>query len=108
MDASVKNSKSRRTTLTLPAECLEIAERIARERHLNLSSVVGEALQRGLSEEEQAQRSEAILHAYSKAFAGFSADELLVLDGIVSEEPPAEKLTLEKRRIRNGPRRARK
>ena len=51
---------------------MELAERIARKRHLNLSSVVGEALQRGLLEEEQAQRSEAILHAYSKAFAGFS------------------------------------
>jgi hypothetical protein len=104
----MKHSKSRRTTLTLPEECLELAERIARERHLNLSSVVGEALQRGLWEEEQAQRSEAIRHAYSKAFAGFSAAELLLLDGIVSEKLPPEKHLREKRRIGNGASRARK
>ncbi len=59
-------------------------------------------------EEEQVQRSEAILHAYSKAFAGLSADELLLLDGVVSEELPAEKHIPEKRRIRNGARRGRK
>ncbi len=108
MDARMKHSKSRRTTLTLPEACLELAERMARERHLTLSSVVGEALQRGLWEEGQAQRSEAILHEYSKAFAGFSADELLLLDGIVSEELPSGKHTPEKRRIRNGASRARK
>lgn len=104
----MKRSKSRRTTLTLPEACLEIAERIARERHLNLSAVVGEALQRGLREEEQAQRSEAILRAYSKAFAGFSADELLLLDSIVSEKLAAEKPVPEKRRTKNGASRARK
>lgn len=63
-----------------------MAERIARERHLNLSSVIGEALQRGLRDEEQTQRSELLMEAYSKAFAGFSEDELLLLDGVVSEE----------------------
>ena len=82
----MRHSASRRTTLTLPAGCLEVAERIARERHLNLSSVVAEALQRGLREQEQGQRSDAILQAYSKAFADFSDDELLLLDGIVTEE----------------------
>ncbi len=82
----MKHSKSRRITLTLPEACLEIAERIARERHLNLNLVVGEALRRGLYEEEQEQRSEAILHAYSKAFEGFSVSELLLLDGVVSKE----------------------
>ena len=98
----MKHSKSRRTTLTLPEACLEIAERIARERHLNLSSVVGEALKRGLYEEEQEQRSEAILHAYSKAFEGFSANELLLLDGVVSEEIRAEEHIPAKLGIRNG------
>ena len=104
----MKRSKSRRTTLNLPEACLKIAERIARERHLNLSSVVGEALQRGLWEEEQAQRSEAILRAYSKAFVGFSADELLLLDGIVTEELPAEKHIPKKRHIRSGGSRAKR
>ncbi|MFN0167079.1 MAG: hypothetical protein ACKV22_11680 [Bryobacteraceae bacterium] len=77
---------SRRTTLTLPAGCLDLAERIARQRHLNLSAVVGEALRRGLREEEQIERSEAILQSYKKAFAGFSSEELLLLDGVVSDQ----------------------
>ena len=96
----LKHTASRRTTLTLPSQCLDTAERIARERHLNLSSVVGEALQRGLREEEQIQRSETVLRAYKKAFAGFSADELLLLDGIVTEEVPPEKPATGKRRAR--------
>ena len=90
---------SRRTTLTLPAGCLDVAERIARERHLNLSSVIGEALERGLREEVQEQRSKAILEAYSKAFANFSDGELLLLDGIVTEERMAGKFTSERQRV---------
>jgi hypothetical protein len=39
---------TRRTTLSLPAEPLDEAERIARTRHVNLSVVVGEALTEGL------------------------------------------------------------
>lgn len=104
----MKHSASRRTTLTLPSACLEIAERIARERHLNLSSVVGEALQRGLREEEQAHRSEAILQAYAKAFEGFSADELLLLNGIVVQESAPEKFAPEKQRRGKAGRQARK
>lgn len=75
-----------------------MAERIARERHLNLSAVIGEALQRGLREEEQAQRSEAIVQAYSKAFAGFSDDELLLLDGVITEAHVPERFASEKQR----------
>ena len=99
----MKHSKSRRTTLTLPSASLDLAERIARERHLNLSSVVGEALQRGLREEEFTRRSESILQAYSNAFAGFSAEELLMLDGIVFEESAPEKRQPKPRRVsKNG------
>lgn len=104
--AYMNREKSRRTTLTLPSACLEAAERIARKRHLNLSSVIGEALERGLREEEQAQRSEAIVRAYSKAFADFSNEELLLLDGIVTEEHAQEGLTSEKRRVSSGRSRA--
>ncbi len=74
---------SKRTTLTLPAECLEAAGRIAQERHQNLSSVVAEALQRGLREEEQMQQAETVWQMYQQAFAGFSEEELMLLDGIV-------------------------
>ena len=75
-----------------------MAERIARERHLNLSSVIGEALRRGLWEEEQAQRSEALVQAYSKAFANFSEDELLLMDGVVTEEHLPEEFSRKKQR----------
>jgi hypothetical protein len=95
----MQHSASRRTTLTLPSRCLDLAEQIARERHLNLSSVVGEALSRGLREEEQLQRSETILQSYKKAFAGFSAEELLLLDGIVTALIPSEKSAARKRRV---------
>lgn len=104
----MRHSRSRRTTLTLPSDCLEIAERIARERHLNLSSVVGEALQRGLREEEQRQRSKAILQDYSKAFAGFSTIELLLLDGVVTEENAPENVSVERQRVSSRTSRTRK
>ena len=42
------NSAKRRTTLTLPADSLRQAERIARARKVNLSTVVAEALSNGL------------------------------------------------------------
>ena len=74
---------SRRTTLTLPAGCLDLAERLASERKQNLSAVVGEALQRGLREAQQVYRSESIVKSYKEAFSDFSPEELLLLDGIV-------------------------
>ncbi len=74
---------SKRITLALPSECLDRAERIARQRRLSLSTVIGEALQRGLREEKQIHRIGAIQRFYSEAFAGFSPDELQLLDGIV-------------------------
>lgn len=83
LDAEMNQRASRRTTLTLPASSLDLAERIARQRHLKLSAVVSEALERGLREEEQIQRSEAVLQSYRKAFTGFTPAELLLLDGIV-------------------------
>ena len=94
------NRSSRRTTLTLPAECLDLADRIARKRHLNLSAVVSEALHRGLREEEQLQRSEMILESYKKAFTGFSAEELLLLDGIILETKTRPRTTKSKPRKR--------
>lgn len=76
-------SATRRTTLTLPDEALHHAERIARARHVNLSTVVAEALSEGLKLQAQAERARQILGAYRKAFTGFSAEELLLLDGVV-------------------------
>lgn len=78
----------RRTTLTLPSDSLAQAERIARARKVNLSVVVSEALSDGLRMHTAAERSEQVLNAYKKAFAGFSDEEMMVLDGVVLEPAP--------------------
>ena len=84
----VRSSK-RRTTLTLPSDSLGEAERIARSRNVTLSTVVAEALTDGLQLRAAAKRGEQVLRAYEQAFAGFSEEELMVLDGIALEPPPA-------------------
>ena len=77
--------QKRRTTLTLPADSLTQAERLARIRKVNLSTVISEALSEGLRLQTAGERSEKVLHAYKKAFSGFSDEEISILDGIVLE-----------------------
>ncbi|HEY3936805.1 MAG TPA: type II toxin-antitoxin system CcdA family antitoxin [Bryobacteraceae bacterium] len=77
------NLVKRRTTLTLPADSLTQAARIARSRKVNLSTVISEALSEGLRMHRAAERSEEVLNAYRKAFTGFSDEEMLVLDGVL-------------------------
>jgi hypothetical protein len=77
------NPAQRRTTLTLPVDCLLQAERIARAQRVNLSKVISEALSDGLRRHAAAERSDEILSAYKRAFAGFSDQEMLVLDGVL-------------------------
>ena len=95
-------------SLTLPAAYLEAAERIAKERHVNLSVVVSEALERSLREEEGLRRSEAIVEAYKKAFEGFSPDELLLLDGVVLGPPEPEAPHRRTSKLPKSPTRARR
>ena len=75
----------RRTTLTLPAESLMEAARIARVRKVTLSTVISEALSAGLRTHAAAERSEQVLSAYKKAFNRFSDEDMLLLDGIVTD-----------------------
>jgi post-segregation antitoxin (ccd killing protein) len=75
--------KKRRTTLTLPADSLTQAERIARARRVNLSTVISEALSEGLRLNAAAERREEVLKAYRSAFAGFSEEEISILDGVI-------------------------
>jgi post-segregation antitoxin (ccd killing protein) len=77
--------KKRRTTLTLPSDSLGRAERIARARKVNLSTVVAEALDEGLRAHEAAERSEQVFNAYRRAFSGFTDTEVAILDGIILE-----------------------
>ncbi len=78
-------SSKRRTTLTLPADSLGRAQQIAQATNVNLSTVVAEALAEGLRVQGHAERSDQVLKAYKQAFAGFSAEELALLDGVVLE-----------------------
>lgn len=77
--------KKRRTTLTLPADSLMQAERIARARNATLSTVISEALSEGLRVGTMAERSKDVLNAYKKAFSGFSDNEMEILNGVVLE-----------------------
>jgi len=76
---------TRRTTLTLPADSLFAAQRIARARGVNLSTVISEALSDGLRSFTATERSEQVLRAYQKAFTGFSEREMLILDGVLPD-----------------------
>jgi len=79
----------RRTTLTLPADTLSRAERIARQRKVSLSSVVAEALDEGLRVHATAERGEDVLKAFQQPFAGLSDREMMILDGIILEPASA-------------------
>lgn len=82
---SAPRTKKRRTTLTLPAEFLNEAQRIANARTTTLSSIVTEALGAGLRLQTAAERSSEVLETYRKAFSGFSEEEIAALDGIILE-----------------------
>ena len=80
----------RRTTLTLPADSLMEAKRIARTRKVNLSAVISEALSEGLRVQAAGEGSEEGLAGYQKAFSGFSDEEIAILDGVILG-PPARR-----------------
>jgi hypothetical protein len=88
---SLHPGSKRRTTLTLPADSLGQAERIAQSRHVNLSTVIAEALVEGLRQQVAGERCEEVLEAYKQAFSGFSEEELAILDGVILE--PVRKAT---------------
>jgi hypothetical protein len=75
--------RKRRTTLSLPADSLSEAERIARARKVNPSTVIGEALSEGLRLQTTAERSNEVLERYKKAFSGFSENEMAILNGVI-------------------------
>jgi len=77
--------KKRRTTLTLPVDSLTHAERIARARKVNLSTVISEAISEGLRVQTALEQSEQVFNSYKKAFSGFTNDEMAILDGTILE-----------------------
>ena len=69
--------------MTLPSDLLDRAERIARERRVNLSTAISDALAEGLRADAANRRADTVLAAYRKAFEGFSDEEMAILDGVV-------------------------
>jgi len=87
-------SGKRRTTLTLPAESLTAAERIARARKVNLSVVISEVIEEGLRARTAAKRDGErrlrVWETYRQSLSNLSEEERLLLDGIVLSEPVNE------------------
>jgi len=77
-----------RTTLTLPGPLLREAQRIANDRHQTVSAVVATLMEEGLqSPDRAAQREARIIERWQRAFVPLKPEELLLLEGIVLEEP---------------------
>jgi post-segregation antitoxin (ccd killing protein) len=78
--------KQVRTTISLPAASLAAAKRTAKARNINLSAVVAEALDESIKQRQARERAAAAWARYQRAFAGFSEEELMLLDGVVMEK----------------------
>jgi len=76
-----------RVTVTLPRGTLAAAARIARARKVRLSIVIAELLDAGLRTRVATERSSRVLESYRRAFAGFSDEEMMLLDGVLLDEP---------------------
>ena len=83
-------SSTRETPPTLPSDSLGEFERLALSQNVTLSAVIAKALTDGLQRGASAERGEQVLRAYEQAFAGFSEEDLMVLDGIALEPLPAK------------------
>lgn len=78
-------------TLTLPSDSLLQAQKIARSRNANLSTVISEVVSAGLRLENARRRRNQILDNQRKAFTGFSEDELAILDGVIPDPVAADR-----------------
>ena len=78
-----KSAAKRRTTLTLPVTALRHAERVARDRNVNVSTVVGEVLERDRRTYADGERRKAAWDAYCESRRRLTEEQLMVLDGII-------------------------
>ena len=63
-----------------------MAERMAKARRVNLSTVVSEVIDEGLRSKLAAERSAKVLESYRRAFSSFDEEELMLLNGIVLKD----------------------
>ncbi len=83
--------QTRRTTLTLPEDLVRKAEQLARQRHQTLSASIAELMEQSLrSYRFKQDNNHSSLDSLRKAFAPFTEEEMLLLDGIIMEEPSAD------------------
>lgn len=78
--------KQIRTTISLPAGSLAAAKRVAKSRNVKLSTVVAEALEESMKKRQARERADAIWTRLQRTYAGFSEDEMAILNGIVPEK----------------------
>ena len=86
MPAPNPKAIKRRTTLTLPTDSLAAAERIARARKVNLSTVIAEVINEGLRARLATERGGQVLKSYRQAFSRFTDAEMRLLDGVIMDE----------------------
>ncbi len=77
--------KQIRTTISLPAASLAAAKRTAKARNINLSAVVAEALDESIKQRQARERAAAAWARYQRLYAGFSDEEMMILDGITPQ-----------------------
>lgn len=78
-------AKQVRTTISLPATSLTAAKRLAKARRVKLSTVVAEALDESLTQQQAKDQAKATFGRSQRAFEGFNEEELMILDGIIPE-----------------------
>jgi hypothetical protein len=73
-----------RTTISLPEDLLHKVERLAAERHQNLSSAVTYLVESGLRNETKTPKdSRGILEMWKKAYLPLTDEERLLVDGVI-------------------------
>jgi hypothetical protein len=83
--------RTRRITLTLPAELVKKAERLAKQQRQTLSATIAGLMEQSLRGYSlQPASNPKVLENLRKAFAPFTEEEMLLLDGVVLDEPVSD------------------
>jgi CopG-like RHH_1 or ribbon-helix-helix domain, RHH_5 len=84
-------SRTRRTTWTLPRDVLRDVERFASDRHQTVSSAAAYLLQQALRQQPGGETPGTdVLEMLRKSFAGLTEAERMLVDGIILEDPSAD------------------
>jgi macrodomain Ter protein organizer (MatP/YcbG family) len=86
-----ETTQTRRTTLTLPEDLVRKAEHLAKQRRQTLSASIAELMEQSLRSYRFKQANDhSTLKSLQKAFAPFTEEEMLLLDGIIMEKRSAD------------------